>query len=94
MIPATTFSIVAYRHGELDAILFPANDGSEIAAKAGYPSVEVRAGFTSGAGDRPAPDYPNIDDSVRPRVRERYATATAMHTLSHSRLALRLCVQT
>jgi amidase len=54
-----TLGLDAYMDAhKLDAILFPANDGAEIAAKAGYPSVEVPAGFTSGAGDRPTPDYP------------------------------------
>jgi amidase len=42
----------------LDAILFPANLGAAIAAKAGYPSVQVSAGFVAGAGGRDTPDYP------------------------------------
>jgi len=42
----------------LDAVLFPGNLGAAIAAKAGYPSVEVPAGFTAGVGVRPTPDYP------------------------------------
>jgi amidase len=45
----------AYR---LDAVLFPGTAGAAIAAKAGYPSVEVPAGFVSGARDRETPDYP------------------------------------
>jgi amidase len=42
----------------LDAVLFPASAGAAIAAKAGYPSVQVPAGFIAGAGDRETPDYP------------------------------------
>jgi len=42
----------------LDAILFPANLGAAIAAKAGYPSVQVPAGFVAGAAGRDTPDYP------------------------------------
>lgn len=42
----------------LDAVLFPAAAGCAIAAKAGYPSVQVPAGFTAGAGGRQTPDYP------------------------------------
>jgi amidase len=42
----------------LDAILFPANSGADIAARAGYPSVQVPAGFISGIGGRATPDYP------------------------------------
>jgi amidase len=42
----------------LDAILFPANLGAAIAAKAGYPSVQVSAGFVAGVGGRDTPDYP------------------------------------
>ena len=42
----------------LDAILFPANVGAAIAAKAGYPSVQVPAGFVAGANLNFTPDYP------------------------------------
>lgn len=42
----------------LDAVLFPGASGAAIAAKAGYPSVEVPAGFVAGAGDKETPDYP------------------------------------
>jgi len=54
-----TLGLDAYmdRH-RLDAILFPGNSGAAIAAKAGYPSVQVPAGMISGAGDRETPDYP------------------------------------
>jgi amidase len=42
----------------LDAVLFPGTAGASIAAKAGYPSVQVPAGFISGVGGKPTPDYP------------------------------------
>jgi len=42
------------RH-RLDAVLFPGAAGAAIAAKAGYPSVQVPAGFVSGSG---TPAYP------------------------------------
>jgi len=42
----------------LDAVLFPAMAGAAIAAKAGYPSVQVPAGFVAGIRDKETPDYP------------------------------------
>jgi amidase len=42
----------------LDAVLFPGAAGASIAAKAGYPSIQVPAGFVSGVGERETPDYP------------------------------------
>jgi amidase len=42
----------------LDAVVFPGNAGAAIAAKAGYPSVQVPAGFTSGFEAKETPDYP------------------------------------
>ena len=42
----------------LDAVLFPAMAGAAIAAKAGYPSVQVPAGFIAGIRDKETPDYP------------------------------------
>jgi amidase len=42
----------------LDAVLFPATTGAAIAAKAGYPSVQVPAGFIAGVRDKETPDYP------------------------------------
>jgi amidase len=42
----------------LDAVLFPGAAGAAIAAKAGYPSVQVPAGFISGIGANATPDYP------------------------------------
>ena len=54
-----TLGLDAYmdRH-QLDAVLFPGAAGAAIAAKAGYPSVQVPAGFVSGIGERETPDYP------------------------------------
>jgi amidase len=45
------------RH-RLDAVVFPGVTGCAIAAKAGYPSVQVPAGFRSGVDDRKTPDFP------------------------------------
>ena len=45
------------RH-QLDAVLFPGAAGAAIAAKAGYPSVQVPAGFIAGVRDKETPDYP------------------------------------
>jgi amidase len=42
----------------LDAVLFPATTGAAIAAKAGYPSIQVPAGFIAGIRDRETPDHP------------------------------------
>jgi amidase len=43
---------------KLDAVIFPATAGASIAAKAGYPSVQVPAGFVSGLDGKDTPDYP------------------------------------
>jgi amidase len=40
----------------LDAVLFPGTAGAAIAAKAGYPSVQVPAGFVSGLNGNDTPD--------------------------------------
>jgi amidase len=56
----------AKRHGldayirmhKLDAVLFPGASGAAIAAKAGYPSVQVPAGYISGIAEQDTPDYP------------------------------------
>jgi amidase len=54
-----TLGIDAYMDAhKLDAILFPGSAGAAIAAKAGYPSVQVPAGMVAGAGLRPTPEYP------------------------------------
>jgi amidase len=42
----------------LDAVLFPGATGASIAAKAGYPSIQVPAGFVSGVRDKETPEYP------------------------------------
>jgi len=54
-----TLGLDAYmdRH-RLDAVLFPGAAGAAIAAKAGYPSVQVPAGFIAGIDGRDTPDYP------------------------------------
>jgi amidase len=54
-----TLGLDAYmdRH-RLDAVLFPAVAGASIAAKAGYPSVQVPGGFVSGVKDQDTPGYP------------------------------------
>ena len=54
-----TLGLGAYidRH-RLDAVLFPGAAGASIAAKAGYPSVQVPAGFVSGVREKETPDYP------------------------------------
>jgi amidase len=43
---------------KLDAVLFTGTSGASIAAKAGYPSVQVPGGFVAGVGDKETPDYP------------------------------------
>jgi amidase len=49
----------AYLDGyRLDAVLFPGVAGAAIAAKAGYPSVQVPAGFVAGIRDKETPEYP------------------------------------
>ena len=45
------------RH-KLDAVVFPGNVGAAIAAKAGYPSVLVPAGFIGGVEGKETPDFP------------------------------------
>jgi amidase len=54
-----TLGLDAYMDAHrLDAVLFPATAGAAIAAKAGYPSVQVPAGFVAGVRDRETPEYP------------------------------------
>ena len=54
-----TLGLDAYMDAHrLDAVLFPAAAGAAIAAKAGYPSVQVPAGFIAGIHDKETPDYP------------------------------------
>lgn len=60
LLSARTRGMDAYMNQhELDAVLFPGTMGASIAAKAGYPSVMVPAGFISGTADgEDTPDYP------------------------------------
>jgi amidase len=43
---------------KLDAVLFPGTSGAAIAAKAGYPSVQVPGGFIAGIEGKETPEYP------------------------------------
>ncbi|CAN5185256.1 amidase family protein [soil metagenome] len=43
---------------QLDAVLFPGTAGAAIAAKAGYPSVQVPAGFIAAVDGKETPEYP------------------------------------
>jgi amidase len=43
---------------KLDAVLFPGTAGAAIAAKAGYPSVQVPAGFLTAVNGQETPAYP------------------------------------
>jgi amidase len=54
-----TLGIDAYMdEHKLDAILFPGRNGAAVAAKAGYPSVQVPAGMIAGIGATGTPEYP------------------------------------
>ena len=54
-----TLGLDAYMdENRLDAVLFPGATGAAIAAKAGYPSVQVPAGFVAGTRDKDTPEYP------------------------------------
>jgi amidase len=56
---ARTDGIDAYlSEHKLDAILFPSSSGADIAARAGYPSVEVPAGFLTQIKGRAVPSFP------------------------------------
>ena len=43
---------------KLDAVVFPGTAGASIAAKAGYPSILVPAGFIGGVEGKETPDFP------------------------------------
>ena len=43
---------------KLDAVVFPGTAGASIAAKPGYPSVQVPAGFIGGVEGKETPDFP------------------------------------
>ncbi len=54
-----TLGIDAYMdQHKLDAILFPSRNGASVAAKAGYPSVQVPAGMIAGVGAIGTPEFP------------------------------------
>jgi amidase len=59
LLSAKTRGLDAYfRKYRLDAVIFPGAYGCAIAAKPGYPSVQVPAGFVSGVEGRKTPPYP------------------------------------
>jgi amidase len=59
LLAARTRGMDAYMdQHRLDAVLFAGSTGAPIAAKAGYPSVMVPAGFVSGVEGRETPDFP------------------------------------
>ena len=59
ILATRTLGLDAYMDAnKLDAVLFPGRFGSNIAAKAGYPSVQVPGGMMRAAGAKPTPDYP------------------------------------
>src|SRR6202008_5045102 len=77
-----TLGLDAYMAGyRLDAVLFPGAAGAAVAAKAGYPSVQVPAGFVAGGRDKDTPAYPYGATapgrawSKPPLLRVAYATA-------------------
>ncbi len=59
LLASRTRGLDAYMNRyRLDAVVFPGVAGCAIAAKAGYPSVQVPAGFRSGVDDKETPDFP------------------------------------
>ena len=58
LAPRPSGSTPIWTAHRLDAVLFPGAAGAAIAAKAGYPSVQVPAGFVAGVDGRTTPDYP------------------------------------
>ena len=59
ILATRTLGLDAYMDGnKLDAVLFPGRFGSNIPAKAGYPSVQVPGGMVRAPGAKPPPDYP------------------------------------
>ena len=57
ILATRTLGLDAYLDGhQLDAVLFPGRNGAAIAAKAGYPSVQVPAGMIAAA--RVTSEYP------------------------------------
>jgi amidase len=59
ILATRTLGLDAYMDAnKLDAVLFPGRFGSNIPAKAGYPSVQVPGGMVRAPGAKPPPDYP------------------------------------
>jgi amidase len=59
ILASRTLGLDAYMdRNQLDAVLFPGRFGSNVPAKAGYPSVQVPGGMVRAPGTRPPPDYP------------------------------------
>jgi len=59
LLAARTQGLDAYMDAHrLDAVVFPGAAGAAIAAKAGYPSVQVPAGFIAGFNNKETPEYP------------------------------------
>ena len=59
LLHARTRGLDAYMaQHKLDAVVFPGMWGWRIAAKAGYPSVQVPAGMRSGVDGKETPDFP------------------------------------
>ena len=59
ILATRTLGLDAYmERNQLDAVLFPGRFGSNIPAKAGYPSVQVPGGIVGAPGSRPPSDYP------------------------------------
>ena len=56
---------VVYR--SFDAILFPANRGAGIAARAGYPSIVVPGGFVTNRPELTIPPGPPFPDGFDPK---------------------------
>src|SRR5262249_58235347 len=56
--PRTLGTAAKRDHHNLDPIFFPSRYGASVAAKAGYPSVQVPAGMISGVDAIATPDYP------------------------------------
>jgi len=52
---------------DFDAILFPANRGANIAARAGYPSIVVPGGFVSNQPELNVPPGPPFPDGFKPK---------------------------
>jgi amidase len=59
ILATRTLGLDAYMDAnKLEAVLFPGRFGSNIPAKAGYPSVQVPGGMVRAPGAKPPPDYP------------------------------------